>query len=154
MTQNSMSGRILALVALALLAACDSSPSQPSEQLNLTGTWSGVLGQPRSGEALRLTWTATQSGDIVAGPATLVKPVISVPAVGGLTGRLTGNQLTLIYAVTPGAVPGFPNCSIVGFGGATVEGSTMTGTLTLNITSCSGSGLETPDGNTLTLAKS
>jgi hypothetical protein len=52
---------VVAFVAglLATLSACGGSSTAPTEPLDLTGTWSGQLGQPASMSALRLTWVAT-----------------------------------------------------------------------------------------------
>jgi hypothetical protein len=91
-------------VAAALAGACRGSTS-PSPPLDLGGAWSGMLGQPQSGSALRVTWTASQTGATVSGPATLVKPALNVPAAGTMSGTLVGSQLTLTYIVPAGGVP-------------------------------------------------
>lgn len=139
------------LVLAALVGACGGS-TEPSA-VNLTGTWSGVLGQPQSGAALRLTWTATQTGSTVSGPVTLVKPALNVPATGTMTGTLSGGQLTLTLSVPAGAVPVYLSCTIVGTGSAVVTGETISGNLQTTFTNCLGSGLETPASPQFTLNK-
>lgn len=143
------------VVAAALAPACGgyNSPSSPPPTLNLTGVWSGMLGQPQSGAALRITWTATQTGTAVSGPATLVKPASNVPATGTMSGTLSGSQLTLSYSVPAGAVPVFLSCTIVGTGSATATAQTISGNLQTTFTNCLGTGLETPDSAQLTLSK-
>jgi len=142
----------LAAVAAMLAGACGSSTS-PSTALNLTGTWAGRLGQQQSGSALRLTWTATQTGATVSGPATFVKPALDVPATGTMSGTLSGNQLTLTYSVPAGTVPVYLSCTIVGTGSVTASGDTISGNLQTAFTNCLGSGLETPDSPQLTLTR-
>jgi hypothetical protein len=112
-----------------------------------------MLGQPQSGSALRVTWTASQTGATVSGQATFVKPASNVPATGTMSGTLSGSQLTLSYSVPAGAVPVYLSCTIAGSGSATASSQTMTGTLQTTFTNCLGSGLETPDSPQLTLTK-
>jgi hypothetical protein len=147
---------IVACVAglLATLNACGGkSSTTPSAQLDLTGTWSGQLGQPGSTTALRLTWVAMQTGNIVSGIATLVKPAINVQARGVMTGLLDGGRLTITYAVPSDSIPGFARCEIAGIGAATATSTGITGTLPLMFTSCAGTGLEPPGTNDLQLTK-
>lgn len=129
--------------------ACSSSPSSA----DLTGTWSGQVGLPMSGSALRVTWVATQAGTALTGPGTLVKPAVNVPATGTLSGTLNGSQLALAYLAPSGNVPGFPGCEVSGTGTATYQGDTITGTLALNFTACAGSGLEPTGSDLITLTK-
>jgi hypothetical protein len=138
---------------LATVSACGDSPTAPSAPSDLSGTWSGQLGQPGSSSALRLTWVATHTGNIVSGVATLVKPAVNVQGRGAMTGILDGNRLILTYAVPPDSIQGFPNCEIAGIGNATATNNSMTGTLGLMFTSCSGTGLEPPGSNDLRLTR-
>jgi hypothetical protein len=117
--------------------------------------WTGLLGAPGSGSALRMTWMASQSGTSVSGPLSIVKPMAAVEATGPLTGTVSGTQLSISYVVTAGSVIGYPSCSISGTGSGTLSGSTISGTLTLTFTSCGGasSGLEPPASNQLSLTK-
>src|SRR5262245_57536638 len=139
-------------VGFALAAGCGGSTS-PTPALDLTGVWSGRLGQQQSGSALRVTWTATQSGTTVSGPATLVKPSSDVPATGTMSGTLSGSQLTLTYSVPAGAVPVYLSCTITGSGSATATSQTITGSLQTTFTNCLGSGLEAPENPQLTLTR-
>ena len=59
---------LFAASLLATLNACGNSPTAPSAPLDLTGTWSGQVGQPGSMSALRLTWIATHTGNVVTVP--------------------------------------------------------------------------------------
>jgi hypothetical protein len=112
-----------------------------------------MLGQPQSGSALRVTWTANQTGATVSGTATLVKPALNVPAVGTMSGTLVGSQLTLTYSVPAGGVPVYLSCTIAGSGSATASSQTISGSLQTTFTNCLGSGLETPESGQLTLIK-
>ena len=146
---------VVLLVAgqLATLTACGSSSTAPSEPLDLTGTWSGQLGQPGSSSALRLTWVATHTGNVVSGIAMLVKPAFNVQARGGMTGILNGDRLFITFAVPSDSIQGFSTCEIAGIGNATATSNSMTGALALRFTSCAGTGLEAPGSNELRLTK-
>lgn len=140
--------RYLVLSVLSISSvACGGSTSPSSMPINLAGTWSGLLGQSGSGTALKMTWSASQDGSSVSGPATLIKPAANIPGTGILSGTLTGSQLSLTFAVPTGSVPGFAACSITGSGSATVTNSAISGSLAATFQSCSGSGLE-PTGST------
>jgi len=149
--------RILVVVfvagLLATLSACGNSSTAPSAPLDLTGTWSGQLGQPGSSSALRLTWVATHTGNVVSGVATLVKPAVNVQARGGMTGILNGDRLLLTYAVPPDSIQGFFTCEIAGLGNATASNNSITGAIALMFRSCAGTGLEPPGSNDLRLTK-
>ena len=149
--------RILVVVfvagLLATLSACGNSSTAPSAPLDLTGTWSGQLGQPGSTSALRLTWVATHTGNVVSGIATLVKPAFDVQARGVMTGILDGDRLVLTYAVPPDSIQGFFTCEIAGLGNATATNNSITGAIGLMFRSCAGSGLEPPGSNDLRLTK-
>ena len=144
---------VLVVMFACITTGCGGSASGPSSSLNLTGSWSGMVGQPQSGSALRLTWIATQSGTTVSGPATVVKPSTDVPATGTMAGTLTGSRLTLTYEVPAGSVPVYLSCTISGSGIATATAQSMVGALQLVFTNCLGSGLETTESPQFTLAK-
>jgi hypothetical protein len=143
---------VLIAITAALAGACRGSTS-PSPPLDLSGAWAGMLGQPQSGSALRLTWTASQTGATVSGPATLVKPALNVPATGTMSGTLVGSQLTLTYSVPAGAVPVYLSCMIAASGSGTASIQTITGSLQTTFTNCLGSGLETPESAQFTLTR-
>lgn len=147
--------RCMIVALIVPVAGCDGEPVTSPGQTDVTGTWTGMLGTSGSGSALRMTWIASQSGGSVAGPLTLVKPAVNTPAAGPLTGTIAGSQLTLSYVVSAGSVTGFPTCSISGSGSGTLAGLTITGTLPLTFTSCSGasSGLEPPASSQFSLTK-
>jgi hypothetical protein len=112
-----------------------------------------MVGQSQSGSAVRFTWTATQSGQGVSGPATVIKPAANVPATGTLSGTLAGAQLTLSYSVPAGTIPVYLSCTITGSGLATATTTQLTGTLDLVFTNCLGSGLEPTGSSQLSLTK-
>jgi hypothetical protein len=145
--------RIVVVGLLAALNGCGNSSTAPSDQLALTGTWSGLYGRPGSGSALRLTWSATHTGSAVSGMATLVKPVVGVQARGVLTGTLNGDRIALTYVVPTDSIPGFSSCSIIGAGNGTATNSSIAGQITLIFTSCAGTGLEPAESNDLLLTK-
>jgi hypothetical protein len=141
------------LIAAALAAGCGGSTPAPSPRLDLTGVWSGMLGQPQSGSALRVTWTAVHTGATVTGPATVVKPATNVAATGTMIGTLSGSQLALTYTVPAGAVPVYLSCTILGAGMATASAQTISGTLQATFTNCLGSGLEAPESAQFSLSR-
>jgi len=143
----------IAACMLAALTACGDSSTSPSPQLQLTGTWSGVYGPSMSGTALRMTWEAAQTGNIVSGIVTLVKPAVGVQARGALTGTLDGDRLLLSYFGPSDSIPGFPRCSIGGLGMTTATNAKISGQLQLMFDGCAGTGLEPPANNELTLTR-
>jgi hypothetical protein len=147
--------RFMLVVLIVPAAGCGGESATSPVQADVTGTWTGLLGPSGSGSALRMTWAASQTGGSLAGPLTLVKPAANAPATGPLTGTISGSQLTLSYVVTAGSVTGFPDCGISGMGSGTLSGLTITGTLMLTFTSCSGasSGLEPPASSQFSLTK-
>jgi len=148
---------VLSVLASTILA-CGGSPDAPSQNpaLNLTGTWSGVVGAGSGGgRALRVTWTVNQNGSNLSGPVTLLTSpaVTDITFSGALTGTLAGSQLSLNYVTMPGAVPGLANCSASGTGSATATSSTISGNLDVSFVSCDGLGLQPPANNQLTLTR-
>jgi hypothetical protein len=151
-----MSGSIRMLataLAISSLTACGSSSTTPSPPPDLTGTWSGQLGQPGSTSALRLTWVATHTGNTVSGVATLIKPAVNVPARGAMTGTLQGDRLALTYVVFPDTIPGFATCEIAGLGNGTVTSNRIAGVLPLMFRGCAGTGLEPPGTNDMVFTR-
>ncbi len=144
---------VLVVGLLPTLGACGNSSTAPSAPLDLTGTWSGLLGEPGSTSALRLTWVATHTGNVVSGIATMVKPAVNVQARGVMTGILNGDRLFLTYAVPPDSIQGFFTCEIAGLGNATATNTSIAGALPLMFRSCAGTGLEPPGSNDLKLTK-
>jgi hypothetical protein len=123
--------------------------------VDLTGIWSGVVGAGSGGgRALRVSWSATQSGSSVSGPATLLTspPVTNVTFAGTMSGTQSGTQVSLSYVSPPG-VPGSATCSVSGHGGVAAGGNTMVGTFDVVFVSCEGLALEPPVSNQLTLTK-
>ncbi|HEX7793098.1 MAG TPA: hypothetical protein VF456_02045 [Vicinamibacterales bacterium] len=124
---------------------------RPSPPVNLSGTWSGVIGQGSGGgRALRVTWTATQDGSTASGPATVLTspPVTDVIFSGALTGKISGSQVSFTLSAQP--LPG-SDCLLSGTGSAAVAAGTLTGSLNLQYTSCGV--LEPPSNNQIVLTK-
>ena len=139
---------------LVILTACGGSSTAPTPtRLDLTGTWSGQFGQPGSTSALRVTGTATHTGNIVSGIATLVKPAVNVQGRGAMTGILDGDRLVLTYAVPPDSIQGFARCEIAGIGNATASAASINGAIRLMFTACDGTGLEPPGSDDLRLTR-
>ena len=150
--------RVVLSVLASTILACGGSPDAATQNpaLNLTGTWSGVVGAGSGGgRALRVTWTVSQAGANLSGPVTLLTSpaVTDVTFSGALTGTLTGSQLSLTYVTMPGAVPGSANCSASGTGSATATSSAISGNLDVSFVSCDGLGLQPPANNQLTLTR-
>jgi hypothetical protein len=153
--------RILVIIVIvgglfASLGACGKSPTSPTPPpapLNLTGTWSGQLGQPGSGSALRITWVTIQHGDLVSGLATIAKPTLDVQGTALITGIINGNRVTLTFAAAPGSIQGFERCGIAGRGDASATTTDITGSIALLTTSCAGTGLDPAVTSELRLAR-
>ena len=146
--------KVCSLLLLALLAAACSESTAPSQPLiNITGTWVGMIGEPRSMNGLRVTWAAAQNGNTVSGIASVVKPIDNLPAAGILSGTMSVNQMSLRFTAPAGSVQGFSSCSVTGAGSAVATDQTISGTLTLVFTSCSGTGLQATGSDQLTLTK-
>jgi hypothetical protein len=99
-------------LSLALAQACCSqSPTTPvaSTPLNLSGTWIGDFSVP--GATARMTWTLSQSGADVTGPALVLLPSGTVVLNGSLTGTVAGSALTYTIAIGPGGIPAQPACA-------------------------------------------
>jgi hypothetical protein len=143
------------IVFAALVVSCGSSTA-PSSSLNLSGTWAGLVGSGSGGgNALRVLWTATQSGINVSGPATITTSpaVTNVVFTGTLSGTIAASQLSLSFTSPPGSVGGFGSCFASGTGSASVSDGTMSGNLSVTFTSCEGLGLQPPASAQLTLSK-
>src|SRR5205823_10288394 len=124
--------------------------------LNLNGTWSGFVGAGSGGgNALRVTWMATQSGSSVSGPATMLTspPVTNIAFSGTLTGMLIGSQLTLSYVGSPANSLGFGECLLSANGSGVASSGTIAGNLTVTFASCAAVSLQPPASSQLTLTK-
>ena len=134
-----------------LVASCAGPATTPSPAVNLSGTWSGVIGRASGGaRALRLTWTSTQDGSTASGPALLLTspPVTDVILSGTLTGSLSGNQVSLTLSAQP--LPG-SDCSVSATGSAAVTTGTIAGSLDVHFTSCGV--LEPPSSDQIVLTR-
>ena len=134
-----------------LVASCAGPAMQPSPPVNVSGTWSGVIGQGSGGgRALRVSWTATQNGNMASGPVSVLTspPVTDVIFSGTLTGGISGSQVSVTLSAQP--LPG-SDCSLSGTGSAMVATGTIVGTLDVHYLSCGV--LEPPSNNQLVLTK-
>ena len=109
----------IALVGL-LVAGCGDSTTA-SASANFSGTWAGTFG---TGSVSTVTWTATQSGTTVTGPAVVVVSGGLVQFTGTISGTTTADQLALTISVPAGAIALVPGCSISGTGTSTVATAT------------------------------
>ena len=151
MTGTSLRGSLMILLLASVAAACGGSTTGPSASLNLTGTWSGVVGMGSGGgRALRITWMATQEGSNLSGPVTVrTSPALPDTEFSGtLAGALAGNSLSLTLAAQPQAASG---CSLSGSGSASPTTDTISGNLTLTFAACGT--LEPPSNSQLVLTK-
>lgn len=136
-----------------MAAACGGrTPIAPTpEPLTLTGTWTGDLSL--EGIAARMTWTLTQTSDLVTGPVLVLLPSGVVLMNGTLTGTLTGSVLTYTITVSPGGIPSQPTCTgqLAGTVTATMSAvSMLTGSSSVTSSVCT-----TPfSSSTFTLTKS
>jgi hypothetical protein len=146
----------LLLAFVVTNSGCSGGTDNAPSSIDLTGTWSGVVGAGSGGgRALRVTWSATQSGSSVSGPATLLTspPVTNVTFVGILSGTLTGTQLSFSYVSSPGSVRESDMCSLSGNGNAAIGSNTMSGRLDVMFVSCTGLDLEPPLSDQLAMTK-
>lgn len=149
-------GLILGLLAITTSECGGSAIAPLGPPIDVSGTWSGVVGAGSGGgRALRLTWTATQTGDTFSGPATLsTSPAVrDLTFTGTLTGVLTGVQLSLSYASPAGSVAGVPECSVSGRGTAATVGASISGQLDVTFSSCDALDLQPPASDQLALTK-
>ena len=109
-----------------------------SNPLNLSGTWEGMIGTSGSGNALRASWTATQTGNAVTGTITLLKPSVNLVFTGTLSGTISSNQVALTYRIPQGSVPNLPDCTMSGTGPAEATNTLIAGTLSITYTNCEG----------------
>jgi len=143
----------------AALGACGGGggpvpPAAPSKPLNLSGTWSGHIGQSGSMSALRLTWIAVQRGNEVAGVAIVVKPRFDVQVRGVITGTISGSRLSLTFlAESDFDVEGLTRCQINGLGNASAAENEITGSMQIVARSCTEIGIETTSSTELRLVR-
>jgi hypothetical protein len=143
--------RTVVSVIAILVASCGGPAMMPSSPVDLSGTWSGVIGRESGGgRALRVTWTATQDGSAASGPASVLTspPVTDVIFSGTLSGRISGSQVSLTLSAQPLASS---DCSLSGTGSAAVATGTIAGSLDVHFTSCGP--FEPPSNNQLVLTK-
>jgi hypothetical protein len=143
--------RTFVSVISILVASCGGGAMSPSAAGNLTGTWSGVIGQGSGGgRALRVTWTATQDGSTASGPASVLTspPVTDVVFSGVMTGSIADDQVSFTLSAQP--LPA-SDCLLSGTGSATVSTGTLAGSLNVHFTSCGA--LESPSNNQIVFVK-
>lgn len=113
--------KAIALVLVGLVVAGCGSSTTTSPSVNFSGTWSGTFG---TASVSTVTWTATQSGSSVTGPAVVVVTGGLVQFTGTISGTTTSDQLSLTISVPAGAIAAVPGCSISGTGTSTVASAT------------------------------
>ena len=154
MIGSSTLARVCLLCALIAGAACGDSDTSPSDPpADLTGSWTGQIGTSMSGTAVRVTWTATQSGSTATGPARLVKPSVATEVPGTLTAAIDGNRAVLTFSAPAGSVPTLPACTASGTGSGTVGGNSIAGTFSLTSTGCGSIGIENAPGAAMVMTR-
>src|SRR5262245_52458986 len=157
MTTQWIRASMLSLLAVALTSCSDSPPGpSPVLSLDMNGTWSGMVGAGSGGgNALRVTWTASQTGNSLSGPLTLLtsRAVTGITFVGTLTGSLSGSQFALTYSARAEGAAGSTGCTASGSGATTADSSMISGTIVVSFVSCEALGLQPPARNELTLTK-
>ena len=144
----------LFLVSALVTAGCGDSDMSPSEPpADLSGQWTGQIGTAMSGTALRLSWTATQSGNTASGPANVLKPTVGAELPGNLTATVNGNQASLSVSAAAGSVRTLPACTASGTGSGTFGGNSVFGTFSLTATGCSSIGIESATGAALLMTR-
>ena len=148
-------GIILALLTL-IAPGCGGQSMTPSTTIDLSGTWSGVVGAGSGGgRALRVTWSATQTGTTISGPATLTtSPAVSdLTFAGTLSGTVTRAQLSVRYVSNAGTIAGLPDCSVSGQGTGAATPTSISGQLDVAFASCDALGMQAPTTDQFTLTK-
>jgi hypothetical protein len=141
-----------AVFAVGLCAGCGESTTTPSAPANLTGSWTGQIGVPGTGTAVRVEWTAMQPASTASGPAKLTKPALGVQVLGVMVGLVDGQQVSLSFVGPLAPIPSLPSCSVLGSGSGTAASSTITGTLNLIANNC-GDAIESVTNMRLTLSR-
>jgi hypothetical protein len=133
--------RVAFLLLLVSTAACGGTSTAPSNPpvLNLAGTWSGTVRVPGSqgGPSITVTWVATQVGNTVSGPETVVNPRRATYT-GTLAETIKESDLSITESVPQGNIPFFASCSISGAGTLSTGTNAISGTVTSKYTSCEG----------------
>jgi hypothetical protein len=147
---------VLTLVIVAALG-CEESNTTTTigtpNPLSLTGTWEGLIGTSGSGNALRASWSATQTGNTVTGTITLLKASVNLVFTGTLSGTVSGNQVALNYRIPQGNVPGLPDCTMSGTGPAEASATLIAGALSITYTNCEGFIAQPSTNEPLSLSK-
>jgi general secretion pathway protein D len=100
---------------------------------DLTGTWTGTIASIPG--APEMIWTLSQTGATVTGSVSIGYQGLSILA-GTLSGAVAGGTLTYSIQVPVGGLSLAPDCSGVVAGSATAAASTISGSATPGISSC------------------
>lgn len=139
---------ILCAVLLAVVACGGDSTSpdgstsgnSPNSPANLSGTWTGTIGQAGQANPVTLSWRATHNGSSISGPitATITETGQSLTITGTLSGTIGSNgvALTLTFPAGTFTATGAPStCAMTGAGNTTLATTnnitTVTGSMTL-----------------------
>jgi len=126
---------VAAVAAAATACGSSSSPSgspliapTPTPSINLAGSWAGTLGKTSDSKPIQVTWSATQSGNSVTGPASLVVTNVdnngnstTFPVAGTMAATITGSDAAITLTLPPGSftsIGGPATCSVTGTGTA------------------------------------
>jgi hypothetical protein len=130
---------LLLLCSAATVGCDDDGPTGPTPQpFTMTGRWRGdvtVLNVP----AL-MTWTLTQTGPSVSGPALVTLANGTVVMNANVAGTLAGTTFTYSMTADAGGIPAQPQCTGQLGGTATVlntgSPATLSGTYVLVSSTC------------------
>jgi hypothetical protein len=151
-----LGGAGVALVVAAVACSSSTTAPTPGPGFDLTGRWTGTVGAGSGGgRALRVVWTATQTGHSVTGAATLTTSpaVTDITIPGTLNGSVAENGVLLTFTAPRGSVPGSATCTVSGLGSATTASGTIVGRLPVTFSGCDGLNLQAPSSDQLTLSK-
>jgi hypothetical protein len=119
---------LLALIALAsALSACGRSPSmtQPSEDVDLAGTWSGSASDS-SGPG-EMAWQLTQTGASFSGTLTMTDAASGYRGRGSVSGTVSGSTIRFSMSVPAGGFDDpWTGCSAEVTGEGTATSSSLT----------------------------
>jgi hypothetical protein len=126
----------LIVTALTSIACGDQMPAEPTnEPSSLTGIWRGNI--TVTNVSAVMTWTLTQTGSAVTGPAVIALPTGVVLMNGTVSGTVSGTSVPFTLAVPPGGILTQPGCSgqITGTG-TLATSTTLNGTYTVASSTC------------------
>jgi hypothetical protein len=150
--------RLAGIILLSGAIGCGGSPAAPTPEVefDLSGRWTGTVGAGSGGgRALRVVWTATQTGHSITGAATLTTSpaVTDITIPGTLSGTVAPSGIILTFTAPRGSVPGSSTCTVSGLGSAVTASATIVGRLPVAFSFCDDLNLQPPSSDQLALSK-